>query len=333
MSRVSEFKYSGSVEQIGQAQGEQLREEIDDAVDFYSGVLGVRLDKLENKLQPLLSATTANAPQSLAQIKSIALGANQSWLAIFALNARSELMNNVLVPECTSISYPREGIFAQNWDWAKRIAPLMSVQHVHTNDAMPYTTYTEPGMLTKLFINAEGLACQLNILKNSIHLTGLPIHLLLNKLASESCIQHARELIHESAVGKASHILLAQQSTVLSYEFTGVDVIERDVSSEAFVHTNHYLGESKDSEAFPTSHQRYEYVSKKIHSGQLDLDTLIDCEDDSPMRSYIASAEPQFGEVGTVATVAFDLMNFRIGVRRANVASPMWQWFSPINNN
>jgi len=333
MDSVPVYQFSGSVDQVGLGQGEQLREQIADAIDFYSGLLGKNLSRLDSEIAPFITVARRMAPTAMRHISAIAKSASQNEIAVFALNARSELMNNMLIAECTSISHIADNLFAQNWDWARRIAPLMSVQKIQLNDCIPYVTYTEPGMLTKIFINAEGLACQLNILKSSSRLEGLPIHLLLNALANCSSIDDASILIKKNPNGKASHLLMAHNSVAKSFEFTGVEVITRDVSNEPFVHTNHYLGDSKDKEAFPTSHQRFDFVNQSIRDSHLTLNTLIEPAFNSPMRPYVSADTQGFGEVGTVATISFDLKSNRLGVRNANVTSPTWQWIQSTHNN
>jgi len=334
---INYFQFDGDSIGVAIQHGESLRSQIEDARDFYSAVLGTDLALMGFQLAPLLAQISIYFPDIVDQISALARAANQPFEVIAGLNARSELMNNILEAECTSIADNQGGLFAQNWDWAKRIAPLMSVQKVSVNEKPSYVTYTEPGMFAKMFMNEHGLAAQLNILKTKRQLKGVPVHLILKLLTESADIEEADQIIEANAVGKASHILLGRRNQNLvesvSYEFNGEKKIRRTVIDEPFIHTNHYLGDDDSADVFPTSFERYRFAADRVADDEFDLSVLTDIDTNSPMRPFAPSSTRAFGEVGTIATLSFNLQERQLGVRLANSANNKWHWYSPCANN
>ncbi len=327
MSRLPEINLSGTPVQIGEQHGEAMAYQIADAIDYYSTLLTKPLHALGESLQPVMKVLT-DYPEIESQLRGIAAAANQDYVSIVALNARSELINNLNIGECTSLVDLQNGLYAQNWDWSKRIAPLMSVHSVAPINGPSYLTFTEPGIPTKLFINQEGLAAQLNILKCNQRLQSLPIHLVLHKLATFRQLGQADNwLMNDLQGGCASHVLLSDGKQAFSYEFDALSIARRNVTDGPFIHTNHYLDGLSPDQDFPTSYERYDYADTALKNGEMNIDVLTREDTNSPMRPYVQSEAPNFGEVGTVATISygFDTPHLKI---RTNDATPKWQTYS-----
>ncbi len=211
MFPIIDLKSVSSGFEAGQIYGTEAAKKIAACVDAYSQVFadcGVDWQLACQKAQAFAPIMAKIWPQSLEQIKGIAVGSGQSLDSILALNCRSELIpakflaapspqapqaherNRVLgigtegYPdwnECTALcARPTASAdqtstwLAQNWDWMggqRKALVILKGQTTLIEDdksAIQYATLSEAGMLAKIGLNQAGLAVGLNIIR-SIH--------------------------------------------------------------------------------------------------------------------------------------------------------------------
>jgi isopenicillin-N N-acyltransferase-like protein len=188
---------------------------------------------------------------------------------------------------------------------------------------------TEPGIIGKIGMNSAGLGCCLNILKVNKAITGLPVHILLRAILDAQSIEQVHYLLQSVAVGKASHVLVAdKQGRYLSIEFAGEHYYSLPLDNELLIHSNHYLHDSSLNlaEAFPSTYERYS-CAKKLLAEDSSADgiykILLDQseQEQSICRAYSPSATPQFGNVGTVFSVLIDMQAGVMYLRPGSSAS------------
>ncbi len=180
-------------------------------------------------------------PDNATEIEAIAEGASLAPWQIYALNARTEILNGA-APECTALYFARSGILGQNWDWLSALEPLMVLATLVRPDGHWIVTLTEPGMLAKIGINSCGLGVCLNILHQPHGNTGVPVHVVLRAVLDSTSIEQAKQEVLRSGNDKASHILLADaHGECAGMELTTEAVHTLSPRNGVLAHTNHYL--------------------------------------------------------------------------------------------
>ncbi|MEH6584384.1 MAG: hypothetical protein V7754_20795, partial [Halioglobus sp.] len=100
----------------GLAHGEHFRQRIECTVDFYLRLFALPEVQLKEQARYYANVIRRFNADYADEIEGIALGAGfEPWL-IYALNSRSEILNNCGVPECTAAINTRESLLCQNWD-------------------------------------------------------------------------------------------------------------------------------------------------------------------------------------------------------------------------
>ena len=316
-----ELRLGGDGLARGLCHGEHFRSRIEEAIGFYRGLFALSDAQLEQQAAYYAQVIDNYSAQYAAEIAGIARGAAVAPWLIYALNSRSEILNNCNVPECTSAINTQDCLLGQNWDWSEPLQDLVVLLHIEYDDGHSLSTLTEPGMLAKVGMNNAGIGACLNILQSDTRLRGLPIHLLLRAILDSRDMEQVRALVGAWAPGKASHILVGDASgDYLSVEFAGEQHYLLATQNRLLWHSNHYLA-SEDlntQTAFPSTRERY------MRAGQLLTEDasaaglwklLLDRSEGqmSICRPYSPAATPGFGNVGTVFSL---LMNLKQGTMR-----------------
>jgi isopenicillin-N N-acyltransferase like protein len=230
-------------------------------------------------------------PEPVEEIEGLAAGAGQDPLELLAINARTELLAPGQAAECSVIGRLRDGRveLAQTWDWHPDLAPARVVVTTVAPGRPWFTTVTEAGILAKLGVSANGLACALNFLGCSVDggLGGVPIHVLLRVLL-ERC---------EGATDALALLLGAQVTasscvTVAAAEAGGVALFAAELSPGGarlvlpdddglLVHTNHFLrtpprGEDTDVVTYPGTLLRRWHLERVLRAGTDPLRALAE---------------------------------------------------------
>ena len=138
-------------------------------------------------------------PQYCNEIEAIAKGSGLEAWKIYCINSRTEIMYTLkrevarkrrvamtpatemeqeeLPSECTSVYNAKFAVLAQNWDWCSDLEKLIVRTKVTREDGHTYISLHEPGMLGKIGVSSAGVGCLLNAMDCGEYLeeTGLPM--------------------------------------------------------------------------------------------------------------------------------------------------------------
>jgi isopenicillin-N N-acyltransferase-like protein len=266
-----------------------------------------------------------DAPELREEIEGIAAGAGVDELALFAANARTEILAGAARPECSAIGLLPEitsdgsTILAQNWDWHPDLTESRVVWRVENPDGSWFVTLTEAGLLAKIGLNSRGLGVCLNILTTTREggVGGLPIHVLL-RLLLQGCenLSSALRLLLNADVTASSCFNVgfadgggALVSVEVSPGGTAVIWPKRGL----LLHTNHFLRQPPGADdrmrrEWPDTLVRYNELERRVAS--------------APPSSVSAVADLLRSHFnGPIAICCHDAENSRYGDRQATLAS------------
>jgi isopenicillin-N N-acyltransferase like protein len=314
--RFPELYLTGDAKSRGLAHGEQFRERIAQTIEYYRGLFCLPESELREKAATYRQVIFNFNPDYATEIEAIAEGAGQAAELIYALNSRSELLNNCTVPECTSAINAPQAMLGQNWDWSQALESLVILLRIKREDGHSLATLTEPGILAKVGMNNRGLGVCLNILRADSRLKGLPVHILLRAILDCDNMAQVRGLIADNAPGKASHILAGdEQGDYCSAEFAGETHHRLSTQDGVLCHSNHYLAAPPPSgEPFYSTHERYDCATRLLGQSNSAPGMWQMLSDQSQglhsiCRPYSPSNVAGYGNVGTVFSV---LMNLKL---------------------
>ena len=239
--------------------------------------------------------------------------ANVDPQRLFALNARTEIFNALSTQECTSLYAPASRVLAQTWDWVAAIEPgTVLIQH-QLQSGLEFLTLTEAGIAGKIGFNSAGLGVCLNILSSPHHLSGVSIHIMARAVLETQRYTDLPALIEKAGVGKASHLLIADdQGNGMSVEWAGDTVHQSDARTGGFCHSNHYIADSFESPPEPAGNsvERLDRASAFLAANPAaTVDAVFEHLTRDPQINNAYSPLEHFHNlnIGTVATVAMDL--------------------------
>lgn len=267
------------------------------------------------------------SPALVTEIDAIAEGSGMEPWKIYALNARSEILNTE-VGECTSVSFQESCLLGQTWDWVEPLEDwAVLITHVYTGDHK-VLTFGEPGMVGKVGLNNKGIGVCLNFLFARLNTHGVPIHIVTRSVLDATTLEEAKASLYRSGLGKAGHLLLADDhGEYCSVEFAGDSHYEVQSQNYALIHTNHFIAkechESDSSitgtyERLTQGHKWLEIIDRR------DLDAMKAILLDSSAGIYSINApyhaDKQLNglKVGTVAAIILDLPNRVMHIKRGN---------------
>ncbi|MEX2481774.1 MAG: C45 family peptidase [Gammaproteobacteria bacterium] len=313
----------------GCAHGEALRGAIHETYDFYMERLfaGGPLGRAEiaARAERVAEIVRAMAPALAEEIEGIAAGAGLPAWQVYVLNGRTEILN-ARVGECSALYFSHSRLLAQTWDWVEPLEALCAVITHERDDGHRYVSLIEPGMLAKIGMNSAGVGVCLNILFAPHDLTGLPVHVLIAAVLNAPDFTAARKLMAQSGLGKASHLLMADdRGTGVSMEFMGDECHALEAEEGVLLHTNHCLthGAAGRRQDLGRSCARYDRLAAMVAATTgRDMATaraILSTQDDSEgtlLQPYHAQAVLGNERVGTCATVLMELAERRFHVRR-----------------
>jgi isopenicillin-N N-acyltransferase-like protein len=320
MSHYPHFCFSGTPEVRGLACGETLRERIRTTVDLYADRLfshsGLASNEIEQRANSVREIIAKFSPIYPAELDAIARGANLARWQIYALNARTEILNTP-VPECTAMYFSDSKILGQNWDWVAALEELAVLITWKQPNGHQVLTFTEPGMLGKIGLNNRGLGVCLNIMFAQHELDGVPVHVLIRALLDCVNLDEARTTLERSGFGKSSHLLVADDlGHACSTEFVGDASFEVQPDNGVLLHTNHCIAPAAKGKTAPVSStlDRLEQSSEWLAAtSERDVETMrqILLDDSRGSISINTSYHPEKlldgQNVGTCATILMDL--------------------------
>ncbi|WP_067514943.1 C45 family autoproteolytic acyltransferase/hydolase [Endozoicomonas ascidiicola] len=309
---------NGSPRERGLVHGEQMRDEIKVALDYYRSRFLTDRSTLQNHVDQLLKPLQSFKPDYLAEMDAIAEASGIDPFWIYCINARSELMSSPT--ECSSIAFPQKGIIGQNWDWAEALAGQLALAEIELESGHRILTMTEPGMLAKIGMNSAGLGVCLNILPANQRLSGLPVHFLLRALLECENLKQAEDMIRQHGAGKASHITVADRQAAIGVELAPDQPWFQMTDLPVYTHTNHYLqpDQAQPTSSAPCTKARLEKLRKNSGDSELTIETmkqlLNDNEKPFPILKPYSDHELT-GSGGTLVTMILDLNKRQMALR------------------
>eukprot|EP01129_Flabellula_baltica_P017411 TRINITY_DN963_c1_g1_i2.p1 TRINITY_DN963_c1_g1~~TRINITY_DN963_c1_g1_i2.p1 ORF type:complete len:302 (+),score=54.71 TRINITY_DN963_c1_g1_i2:209-1114(+) len=261
---MKHLNLEGSPFQIGLNHGTQLSTEIKHTINFYKQLFGIPDEDILSMASHFKNVIELFNPFYIEEMEGIAQGAQVELLWIVAINARTEIYNNIVqgksgVTECTAFYFSESSVLFQTWDWAKELEKLMVCVRIQKDDGHVILQLIEPGMLGKIGLNSAGLGVTLNFLDAGKIMNGLPIHIVLRHFLDSTSIEEGIESLGDYELDKTSNIIFADdQGAYVNLEFAGESVFKSS-GERYFTHTNHYLGdESLNISAGPSTYHRYD---------------------------------------------------------------------------
>lgn len=191
-------------------------------------------------------------PQLAEEIEGIAEGAGEPTPYLYAVNARTEVLEGALQGECSVVGYGGAGRsaepwIAQNWDWHPAAASSRVLWEVHLPGGLSFVTLTEAGILAKMGLNSAGFGVLLNLLATDLDggTDGLPVHLAIRLLLSE-CVDadEASARLRALRFSASSALTLIDAGGGLATAEVwprGVNFVEPSARGH-LTHTNHFIG-------------------------------------------------------------------------------------------
>ena len=329
------IRLSGSSEQIGLMHGRLLAARIEGAIDFYRAAFKQSEADILNSAEFFKRKISKFSKNYAIEIEAIAEGANVDPLWIYALNSRTEILPPRALGECTAVYFRNSRTLGQNWDWARRMEKLAVIMRIERQDGHKILMVTEPGIIGKIGFNSAGIGVCLNILHCGKKLDGIPIHIILRAILDSKSLPEAKRMINRAWPGKSSNVLIGDsRGNYSDFEFAADKIFELGSKKPIFVHTNHYLGKSINTNAkkFASSFSRFERaqeIASAISGGsaaEMKAILLDRARKDLPIcRHYVA--DPDIGTVGTICSVIMDLGRKKMHITRG---SPLRNAFETI---
>jgi len=324
---ISCIDISGEPAQRGRDYGRQAARRIQDTFAFYDRYLfragPLAPHQIRERAQRVAELIDAFDPGFTAEIHGIAKGAALEPWQLYALNARTEILN-ARASECTALYFQNTSLLGQTWDWVRELEDLMLLLRVQYPDGRTLLTLTEPGMLAKVGLNDAGLGVCLNILLSPHALDGVPVHVLLRKVLECADLESVGDAMRRAGSGRSSHFLVGDDAgRCFSIEFAGGAQRELQPQNGVLLHTNHCLAPGLEGSVLPTSMERYQQAQLHLGRSQAqDHDTMLALlsddsrGDESILCPYHPEATLGGLDVGTCATVIMDLPARRMHLRR-----------------
>lgn len=240
----------------GREFGETWREKIAATVEGYRGLFAKASPEDLNLLGSRALEQIDNwAPELGEEIRGFAEGAAIPAPAIAALNARTEILAMLghQGAECSAIvALGRSGdepVAMQNWDWYAGFADQWLVWEIPHPDGRRTVTLTEFGVVGKVGVNAQGVACLFNILHHKADgaSMGVPVHVIARRLIDEArSVSGGLKLIGTAQVSASTAITViggqrAGKSAISAELWPGGPHFVLPAPDGLLLHTNHFL--------------------------------------------------------------------------------------------
>jgi len=315
---------NGDADSRGGVHGYELASPIEDCIEFYARLFGRREQEIFTIAKHFREVIADFNRDYVVEIDALAAAAGVHPLWVYALNARSEILNSLAL-ECTAIAFPAAGLLGQNWDWSLKLEELVRLVTIRRSAGPDLLMLTEPGIIGKIGCNSAGLGACLNILSCARPANGVPVHILLRAVLESPDLGSAEHQLLRAKPGRASHIMIATAAgDAVGIEYAGTEQFWLPAGGFR-LHTNHYLcgAVSASGLVFASSQQRYERA--ETIAGQLrhqDIagmqQLLLDQHNGAMAICSPYHRHELLGDFGTVCTLIMALEHAQLYVRRGN---------------
>ncbi|TRM60456.1 acyl-coenzyme A:6-aminopenicillanic acid acyl-transferase-domain-containing protein [Schizophyllum amplum] len=246
---------SGTPREIGLAHGTAASSQVAACFAFYAEFFErtamLKWDAVCEEAAKFLPYLESKWAPYVEEMKGLAEGAGQPFLAILALNVRTEIAYGMAKKAesdgCTALSYFGDGsaFIAQNWDWLPSQKANLVLCHIAQSGKPSISMITEAGIIGKIGLNDRGVGVTLNAIRaTGVRFDALPTHLALRTVLESESRAAAVERLEGAGVAAACHIIIADATApAVGLECSVADIvrIEDNGGSGCVVHTNHFL--------------------------------------------------------------------------------------------
>jgi len=276
MSELRIVRAEGDPLQRGQHIGRELRDLVNESIDFYGRYMsrrGVSTQQLQELLTPYLVSAESVFPQFMATLKGMSAGATVPFLELFAVNAFEELEPLLEAPEggtlflrrkegsfapkepndprpataptierCSSFAVTAPGVtlLGHNEQWlAGDLGNVAVVIDVPEDGSVPVASPTIVSCLPAVGVNGHGAAQGIGSLTAVDDHVGVP-RVLVSRHTLEAADRDdaVRRAGTASRAGGYGHVLAFRGGGSIRIETTGNELAVLDGPG---AHTNHYL--------------------------------------------------------------------------------------------
>jgi len=276
MSELRIVRAEGDPLQRGQHIGRELRDLVNESIDFYGRYMsrrGVSTQQLQELLTPYLVSAESSFPQYTATLKGMSAGATVPFLELFAVNAFEELEPLLESPEggtlflrrkegsfppkepkdprpatgprierCSSFAVTAPGVtlLGHNEQWlAGDLGNVAVVIEVPDDGSVPVASPTIVSCLPAVGVNGHGAAQGIGSLTAVDDHVGVP-RVLVSRHTLEAADRDdaVRRAGTASRAGGYGHVLAFRGGGSIRIETTGKELAVLDGPG---AHTNHYL--------------------------------------------------------------------------------------------
>ena len=226
-------------------------------LDAFHAELGLTPDEIYAHAARYVPLIDAYDPDTLAEMRGLADGAEVPFEAVVALNARTELLNTLRAPHaddgCTSFavlpaaSVRRHTLIGQNWDWKPAVGPATILVRSRRGDDPAVLMLTEAGLLAKIGFNEAGIGLVTNFLLSDRRRFGMPIHVTRRKILAARTLETAIAAITDvERAQSANYLLGAADGRAVDVEAWPEDTALLEPEHGLLTHANHFHGLSDD---------------------------------------------------------------------------------------
>ena len=321
---IQVVRASGTPAERGGTIGAACQQKISISTELYARMFGMPEAELQQQGERYSNIIRDFAPDLASEIEACAEASGVAAYRLFAMNARSEILSTVGIPECTAIGLLPTSVLGQTWDWIDAFENLFVIVSHQFPNGRRILTVTEPGMLAKIGLNSDGIGVCLNFLNSSRPWSsGIPIHVFLRALLECSNWESVQRLIDSQSTGVIGNVLAmsATAGQVVNIEGAADGAVITVPQGEIFIHTNHYLNLGPQSDAMALAGNSIGRLeAAQCLSSSLKTFTVEDLKQilsDVDLGPISCPYTPYAGlQVGTVCAVAMDLRARALHVRK-----------------
>lgn len=266
------IEVKGTHRQIGQAIGEETRNEVASALKMHFGRLHQRKLKKQNAaIKKLTSTVEKFFPDYIEEVKGIGDGANQPFEQLLLFSFEEELSPG---EKCSSLALKTKNniFFAHNEDWDLGL-PLYMVK-AKPKGKPAFISLANAGQFcgTVVGMNEYGFVYGGNSINTKLDFNGLPKVYCLRSFLECKTISDAVKIISKAkrAIGNNSVLVSRKQMSVATLEWSPQKFILKKCDKVA--HTNHFI--TKEMSAHQTtstsrsSKARYDFLKTTLEKNE-----------------------------------------------------------------
>lgn len=251
MPMTNELVFCGAPREIGVQHGRRLESEIKKTLTHYLSLWNFPQEQISQRVLGFKKAIEREFPHLGEEICGIAEGSGLAEDLIYAINARTELLGDASLIECTAVGVSKSSkgggnvVLGQNWDWVNYFRELTKVVDVQPIDKPRMKMLIEPGMVGKMGMNEAGVGICLNFLETAqIKNDGIPVHVMLRGILETTNYASALGLVSTLPRAASANYLIAGEDDNGEFDMGNLETTPDSVNvlkDNSFVtHTNSF---------------------------------------------------------------------------------------------